>query len=843
MPRNSNCRNCGLWKGAVNVCVWGDGPSDAKVVAIGEAPGEAEAKTGKPFMGRSGKLLRGELAAAGLNDVYITNVVKCRPPDNRDPTPEEIKACRPYLDEELATIKPEYVLTLGKPATKTVLKKAKITEVHGQIIQTPTFKGVPAFHPAYVLRDPSKMPAFRKDLERLRRDMEGEKWDSEVEWELVNSSTLRRFVAEFEQADEFSFDLETSSLAWFQEDSTITSVNIGIRDKAWIIPMHMLESPYRIWTPDDWIKQKRLMWLLYRLSKGKRAIAHNGKFDNHWLSKKYGFQFHLDFDTMLASHVLDENNPHDLEYLARFHLEAADYDIPLKEKQWPTDLPKFYDYTGKDAVYTLRLKKIFRKLLRKDQALYDLYYKLVMPAARSLGEIEEEGIPWDMPAFHKKSAQLQVERDDLERNLNKLAREHRPPRKGPRKEINWNAPKQVGNFLYDDLGIECKVFTRKGARSTSEEAVLELKGKHPVVDALLAYREKVKFHATYFEGFEPLIVAGRLYISFKIHGTVTGRYSSRLHSIPRDGSVRNLGTAPPGWDFCQGDLSQAELRIAAELSGDLELRRCFAPGGPDVHWSTLLYTIGSGASGEYVKPALTTAASFPGNHRIRSLTEALEILRNAGHEAAIEIDKLWKEARKRAKAINFGFIYGMYEKKFIETCKLKYGFEPTFEEAHAFREAYFTLYRGIPTWHDRVKSLLALDGFVRSLSGRIRRLPGIHSSDKALRMEAERQAINSPVQGFIGDYKAMCMVEIHETVDRNWFRLVGEHHDALLAIVRKAASPNQHVIRNGVLRQVKKIMRSPRILKELGVEMSIPMEAELEIGPWGAGKAWKDPDE
>src|ERR1051326_432274 len=219
MPRNPNCTRCGLHKGAVNVCVWGDGdPKRSMVVAIGEAPGEAEARTGRSFMGRSGQLLRAELSKANLNEVYITNIVKCRPPDNRDPTPDEIKACRPYLEEELATIKPKYVLTLGKPSTKEVLGKAKITEVHGQILDSPPkwgtlkFQGVPAFHPAYVLRDPSKLPAFQKDLERLKRTIDGEKWDSEVEWEVVNSRTLRRFVAEFESVDEFSFDLETSSL-------------------------------------------------------------------------------------------------------------------------------------------------------------------------------------------------------------------------------------------------------------------------------------------------------------------------------------------------------------------------------------------------------------------------------------------------------------------------------------------------------------------------------------------------------------------------------------------------------------------------------------------------------
>lgn len=842
MPRNKNCRNCGLWKGAVNVCVWGDGPVDSSVVAIGEAPGEAEARTGRPFMGRSGKLLRSELAKAALSDVYITNIVKCRPPDNRDPTPDEIKACRPYLEEELATVKPEYVLTLGKPATKEVLGKAKITQVHGQVIESPPkwaykFRGVPAFHPAYVLRDPSKLPAFQKDLERLRRTMDGEKWDSEVEWELLTSETLRRFVAEFQRAEEFSFDLETSSLKWFDPASTITSINIGLHDKAWIIPMHMHGSPY-LGRPEA---QRRLGKLLRLLSAGKAGIAHNGKFDNHWLYAKLGIRFDLRFDTMLAHHVLDENNPHDLEYLAHHYLEAPQYDIPLKEKNWPTDLPQFFKYSGKDAVYTLRLKQIFQKELKKDVTLRTLFYKLQMRASRALGGavelegIEEVGLTINMPAFAKQDVEIAAERDRLEAELNVAVRLARMKSRVPKKTVNWNSPKQVGKILFGEIGVKPTILTAKGAPSTSEEALLELKGKHPVVDALLAYREAAKFHSTYIEGFKELMVDGKLFISYKIHGTVTGRYSSRLHSIPRDGKIRNLADAPPGWKFVQGDFSQAELRIAAELSGDLELRRCFAPGGPDVHWSTLLHTIASGASAFYVKPAMETAWSLRDRVGVRpSLGSAIEILREAGHDACIKIWPGWKEARKRAKAINFGFLYGMYENKFIETCKTKYGFEPTFEEAAEYKRGYFSLYRGLPSWHDKMRKLVALNGFVRSLSGRVRRLPGINSSDRMLRNECERQAINSPVQGVIGDIKGMAMVEIHETIPHTDLRLVGEHHDAILGIVREGPTMDP------TLRQMKKIMQRPSLFDDFHIDLSIPLEAELELGPWGAGKTWHD---
>ncbi|KPL26834.1 MAG: hypothetical protein AMJ72_12275, partial [Acidithiobacillales bacterium SM1_46] len=162
---NPNCEECGLHATATTVCMRGDGPQtpeDVQVFVVGEAPGANEDKRGVPFVGESGKILRSELHKNKLIEkTYITNLVKCRPPNNRTPTAAEIKACRPYLEEEIARLKPGYVITAGVPATKTLFRgKAKITQFHGEIIENPkvSYVGMPIFHPAYTLRDPSKLP-------------------------------------------------------------------------------------------------------------------------------------------------------------------------------------------------------------------------------------------------------------------------------------------------------------------------------------------------------------------------------------------------------------------------------------------------------------------------------------------------------------------------------------------------------------------------------------------------------------------------------------------------------------------------------------------------------------
>jgi DNA polymerase I-like protein with 3'-5' exonuclease and polymerase domains len=173
--------------------------------------------------------------------------------------------------------------------------------------------------------------------------------------------------------------------------------------------------------------------------------------------------------------------------------------------------------------------------------------------------------------------------------------------------------------------------------------------------------------------------------------------------------------------------------------------------------------------------------------------------------------------------------------KFIETCKLKYGFEPTLEEAERSRAAFFHLYRQLPDWHKKQVRLCHLSGYVYNLAGRMRRLPGIHSSDFSVSSEAERMAINSPVQGYIGDHKAMAVVEIHETFDRETeLRIVGEVHDSILLWIR----PNKI---DDLLPKVADIMKMPRFVRENKINLPVPIEAEFEVGPWGAGKTWKAP--
>jgi uracil-DNA glycosylase family 4 len=833
---NPACTKCPLHATTSGtVCVAGEGKKDAEVMVVGEAPGAEEEKTGRPFMGASGQKLRAALAANGLKSVFITNTVRCRPPDNRKPTAPEIKACREYLDYEIKRIQPKIVVALGATPTKVLFKgKAKVSQHHGTIIDDPTkpYQGYVSYHPAAMLYDPGIEPAFNADIARLSRTLRGELPQTDVKWSIVRRGNIETFIREFQEAKSFSFDLETSGL--FQHDGKgwINCVGLGLKNRTWVIPLMppglypSRKNPKKLkWHyGSPWGRGtafRKLMRLIIRIANQteKRGISQNGKFDNLWLKRYVGKKFRNSFDTMLASHTLDENEDHDLKSLARKYLDVPEYDLTTAEKRGHCAPLKLYQYNARDCGYTLRLASYQRRELKAEPELSRLFFNLVMPAVRAMEDIELVGKSLNMEKLEDMALTLKGREIGLLADLRELIG----------KEINWDSPKQVATLLYEDLGIECTSFTKKGAKSTSETAIIDLKGKHVVVDKLVEYREVTKFKRTYIDGWRERIVDGKLYISYKVHGTVTGRYSSAIHSIPRDGSIRNLVEAPEGWRFVQADISQAELRIIAMISRDLEMRKCFLEG-IDIHWRTLMFAIAAGyIKGDYAERVQDTAKALVlGTKRDPDIPifEACEILLDYGHEKAIEVWDGWKEGRKRAKAINFGYVYGMYEKKFIETAKTKYGWEPTWDEAHACREGYFQLYNELPNWHEKQKKLVKLNGYVRNMFGRRRRLPAIESKDKMKRMEAERQSINAPVQGTIGDWKAAVLVEVHETISHDIFRLCGEHHDALLGLVKIGHEDE-------ALPRLIEIIRKPRLLKIFGIELDIPMDGEVEIGPWG----------
>lgn len=184
-----------------------------------------------------------------------------------------------------------------------------------------------------------------------------------------------------------------------------------------------------------------------------------------------------------------------------------------------------------------------------------------------------------------------------------------------------------------------------------------------------------------------------------------------------------------------------------------------------------------------------------------------------------------------AKAVNFGLVYGMMAKKLVIYARDNYEVNMTLSEAAEFRYRFFQQFSRLIPWHEKMKRLVAAEGQVRNPAGRIRHLPDIASSDWSRKSEAERQAINSPVQGFGSDLKLMAMVELEEQLNEQECFQLGEHHDALLGMVRADKVEKWMPV-------VKRVMESPALLKKFNINIPVPIVAEVEIGPWGKGKKW-----
>lgn len=782
--RNPKCRDCGLWKTTRYVCLMGDGPVPCDIMIVGEAPGEREEDLRTPFQGKAGKLLDSCLKKAGINrrDVYITNVVHCRPPDNRTPTREEIKACRKYLEGEFQAVKPKYVLLLGNVALQGVLGRSGITKYRGRIWEKDGVTYLATFHPAAGLRQPRYIRVIEADIKRFAKLARGElKPPAEFRWTLVNdTSRLRECVRDIAQSDAVSFDVETSGLDPMAPGGQIWCLGIGTPQRNWVIPFAYPGSRFRNQT----VAQKVYDAIYQAIQRVPVVVAHNGKFDNKWLTTVFGRRLPHNFDTMLASYLLDENSPHGLKYLASVHFDAPEYELPQPVDPKEVPLEDLGRYCALDVYYTLALYRILDRELREDARLYRVFSQLLMPASRLFEQVELHGVYVDVDRMIETEQQLAKTVSELEQELTRLAG----------KSINWNSSQQVAQVLYGDLGLPVVALTKSGKPSTSsEEALPYIIDTHPIVETLLRYREQIKlaqFIASWKDHIRP--ETKRMHPTFKLHGTVTGRLSCEepnLQQVPRDPTIRALITAPPGWALVEADYSQIELRVAAILSRDETMRRVFQTGG-DIH--------------------ATTAMTITG----------------------LPEEQITKEMRKRAKAVNFGFVYGMGATKFRQYARVKYNVDLTEEEAQHFRERFFELFSKLPDWHDRQRRFAKSHSYVRTPMGRIRHLPEVMSSDKAVRAEAERQAINSPVQSAASDLNLFAAIRISEAFPDD-VRIIATVHDAILMEVRESRLQE-------ILPEIKRIMEDRDAVSDtFGWDIPIPLEVEIKIGPWGRGEVYQ----
>lgn len=788
------CNDCNLCAFSSPTCIWGAGPSKAKVMVVNSYATEQDEQEGAAVMPSS---LVERLRAIGLDPekVYYTNAIKCACPRGTKYKVGDIKKCKQHLDKEIAAVQPTYVLVLGAQALKATVD-GSITELNGVMVEKEGIKYMPSYSPGIVYRDPGKAPFVEKAMNNFKAMMEGSlEGLPELDIRLItNMRELKRAFHHLKDNNylHLSYDIETTGLVRFEDE--VNLFGFGNDQVQYIIPLEARYSPLK----GARLAQRKLIrtcvnWLNRN---AKALVAGNGKFDDLFLKYRFGVKPNITFDVVLASHILNENTPNGVKENAVLECNAPEWDVDkgLKTGQYQTreKYQEYLTYLGYDVYYEYKLYRVFHKKLKQDRALMKLFYHLYMPGIISYETVEEHGVFIYPQQFKEVRKHLESEKRAIEKELLRLAKH----------EVNWNSPAQIQKLLYGELKLPVIETTESGSPSTSEATLMQLRDKHPIVELILKYRG-VNIQISHFiDGWINRMWGRRLFPNFKLHGTVTGRTSCtdpNLQQVPRDPIIRNLVGAPEGWSVVEIDYSQAELRIAAIMSGDETMKRIYQTGG-DIHTHTYEMITGEKVSDDkYIK----------------------------------------KEQRKKAKAVNFGFVYGMGWRKFKIYARDNYGVDLTDKEAEQWRERFFQAYHSLPKWHSKQRRIVQSMGQVRSPIGRLRRLPDIYSTDKSKKAEAERQSINSPVQGFGSDLTILGMSEImgnaqyydpDYVLDKDKFFVIGTVHDATLFEVR-----NDYLME--FCPRAKHILEHPKALEEVfHFDTDVPIVADVAVGKsWGAG--------
>lgn len=796
MINNVGCTKCELCKFRKNI-VNGTGDPKAKIVIVGDNPGLREDSYGQPFVGPPGQLLKKLLAQAGIDfrNVYLTNCVRCLPKGTtkvvREPSYEEIEACSSYLEQEIAEIKPTIIVPVGNTALRYIMgaKNLNISRQRGLEIWSDKYKCkiMPIFHPAAILRNPKYENVTVQDLMRIKTSSETEGLSSSGlgTYEIADTKEkLEQLFHYLETEPEIAVDLETTDLNWLT--SQIISIGFCWKERTgWTLPLLNTkkteeEAITRFWDDATFLtiygRLKKVMAL------PSKKILHNSKFDLKHLSYNGIIVNNAYFDTMLAHHLLDENaeNLHGLKDCAWVYTDMGGYDKEVSDffaankklKRQYIMLPFniLTKYNAADADCTFRLFKKFEPLLAP-QGLLRLQKQIVNPMRDVLLQTELVGVQVDTTYIEKLRQEYTKKKGELEEQIFKITG-----------EFNINSAKELRKILFEDNDFKTDKVTKKGALSTAKDTLKEIALNYPKADVpklLLSYRETTKMLSTFIDGLsEWLDKDGRIHSTYKQHGTVTGRLSSaepNLQNIPRDSTIRGIFIAKTGCELIEADYGQAEFRFWAHYSQDPQMNNDIA-SGKDIH-------------------KMTAASAF-----------------------GVPYDMVTKKQRQDAKAIVFGLMYGR------GTWSVAQQLGISEEEAEKVVQIFFGRYPRAKAWLKNQVYFARQNGYVINHFGRIRRLPGINSSDEIVRSEAERQAKNSPIQSGASDMTCIASIRIKKELEKRGLKgqLVLTVHDSVIYEV-----PNEEV--SETLKIVKTEIERP-------IEgISTPMMAEVKKGlRWGS---------
>jgi DNA polymerase I len=514
----------------------------------------------------------------------------------------------------------------------------------------------------------------------------------------------------------------------------------------------------------------------------KTWIGQNLKYDLLML-KWYGFTLAGNiFDTMLAHYVIEPDGKRSMDLLSAKYLGYEPVSITSligkKGKGQGTmrdvDVETAKEYAAEDADITLQLKNIFAPQL-KTKSVEKVFSEVENPLVKVLTDMEFEGIRIDMDFLKTYSKELEIDAKEAEEKVYELA--------GVR--FNLASPKQLGEVLFDKMQLDPKAKkTKTGQYATGEDVLAKLASKNPIVEQILTFRELTKLRSTYVDAFPQLtnIRTGRVHTNYAQAVAVTGRLSStnpNLQNIPirtdKGKEIRKAFVArDENYVLVSADYSQIELRVVAAISGDVNMCDAFK-NGIDIHTATAAKVFG------------------------------------------VDVQEVTKEMRYKAKSVNFGIIYGQGAFGLAENLSISR------TEAKEIIDSYKKEFPNIQKYMDDTINFARETGYVETLMGRKRWLKDITSANFTVRGFAERNAINSPIQGTAADMVKLAMIKIHAALKAGNYKskMLLQVHDELVFDVHK---DELETIKPLILDNMKSALILPN---------EVPVEAEL-----GSGENW-----
>ncbi|MFN7206975.1 MAG: DNA polymerase I, partial [Burkholderiales bacterium] len=511
-----------------------------------------------------------------------------------------------------------------------------------------------------------------------------------------------------------------------------------------------------------------------------KKVGQHLKYDQHVL-QNHGITLRdIAHDTLLQSYVLEAHKNHNMDSLAQRHLNETT--ITYEEVAGKgaaqigfaeVSLEQATAYAAEDADITLRLHQTLWPRLEHEPKLRFVYESIELPSALVLQRMERQGVLIDSALLQHQSHELGKRLLELEQQAYTMAGQ----------TFNLNSPKQIGELLFQQLGLPVVKKTASGAPSTDEEVLQKLAENYPLPKLLLEHRSLAKLKSTYTDKLPRMVNrhTGRVHTHYAQAVAVTGRLASNepnLQNIPvrtaEGRRIREAFIAAPGHVLLSADYSQIELRIMAHISGDASLTRAFAEG-QDVHRATAAEIFG-------ITP--------------------------------LEVSS---EQRRYAKVINFGLIYGMSAYGLAANLGIER------DAAKLYIERYFQRYPGVARYMEETRHLAKKQGYVETVFGRRLWLAEINSPNGPRRQAAERAAINAPMQGTAADLIKLSMIAVDAWLQQQslYSRLIMQVHDELVLEVPETELE--------LVRQQVPILMS-QVGSEAGHAMSVPLLAEVGVG-------------